>query len=224
MAGLGDRHPEGGQSVPETGLQFLQHEPPEPRPGGPRAVLGGLGGERAAGRFRGRNRQDLQHREGRLHRDPALRRPRRGLLHRAGYAERLRAGHLRGVRDSAGVEGRQQRARDGAERGEERVQDAAESGTPAQSRNWREGERAKDLGPGETGEPRVHRKKPAGRLVGATAAPLGQRHGLHPGLGQSGHVHRLSSGMLWEVYILYMKGSRQDSNLWRMETAIIQSK
>lgn len=199
VARLGDRHPEGGQSVPETSLQLLQHEPPEPRPGGPGAVLGGPGGERAAGRLRGRNREDLQHREGILHRDPPLRRPGRRLLHWAGGAPRLRAGQLRGVRDAAGVEGGQQRARDGAERGEERVQDAAESGTPAQSRHRREGERAEDLGPGESGEARVHREKPAGRLARSTAAALGQRHGLHPGHRQSGHLHRLPSGVfaLW---------------------------
>lgn len=59
VAGLGDRDSEGGQCVPKTGLQLLQHEPPEPRPGGPRAVLGGPGGNRAAGGLRGRDREDL---------------------------------------------------------------------------------------------------------------------------------------------------------------------
>lgn len=194
VAGLGDRDSEGGQSVPETGLQLLQQQPPEPRSGGPRVVLGGPGGERAAGRLRGRNRENLQHRERRLHRDPALWRARGRLLHRAGRAQRLGPGHLRGVREAAGMEGGPQRTCDRTGRGEERVQDAARPGPPAQGGYRREGEWTEDLGPGETRDTRVHRKKPAGRLAGPTASTLGQRHGLYPGLRQSGHLHRLPPG------------------------------
>uniref|UniRef100_A0A672Y670 WD repeat domain 74 n=1 Tax=Sphaeramia orbicularis TaxID=375764 RepID=A0A672Y670_9TELE len=107
-----------------------------------------------------------------LSRRPGAAETGRRLLQRPGRPQRLRAGHLRGVRDGAGVEGGQRRAGDRAARGEERQQDAAESGTPAQSRDRREGERAEDLGPGEARAP-CSPPKTSGTTGWTCASPTG---------------------------------------------------
>ena len=189
VAGLRDGHPEGRQPGPQAGLQLLRDPQPEPGPGGAGAVLGGPRRDRGPGGLGERRRADLQHREGGLHGDPAVRRGRGGgRVHRAGGGG-PGPGNVRGDGPPPGLEGGEQPARGGRGRGGQRVPHAAESGAQGAGRYRRQGERAPGLGPGAARRARLHRQEPAGRLAGPAAARVAPGRRLPARLGQDRDVH-----------------------------------